>query len=210
MMKRLGLVALLLATHLLVHAGERIAVGCKSVQLVLDERVTPSELDRLWASGEPASGGPAALQLRGCHGELLDSLTLESPLAKLDRTPLRGVRVPTLLVTVDLTAPAGSYSGPLTKPVQVDGNRLIHAQARGVDGRLVPIVLAHTGKAAWKKVRIRGADQLLAVRSEPQDGDFTTSFHRYAPGPQGWRMQVRSQPGLWESDGEFPSRRSFP
>ncbi len=209
-MERLGLLVLLLAAHSLVHAGEQVAVGCKRVQVVLDERVTPSELDRLWASGESAPGGPAVLQLRGCQGELLHSLTLESPLAKLDRTPLHGARAPTVLVTVDLTAPVGSYSGPLTKPYQVDGNRLTHVQARGADGRLVPITLAHTGKAAWKKVRVRGADQLLAVRSEPQDGDFTSSFRRYVPGPQGWRMQVRSQPGLWESDGEFPSRRSFP
>lgn len=209
-MKRLALVACLVAVHALAHAADQVAVGCQRVKLVLDERFTPSERDRLWASGEEASGAPAVLQLRGCQGELLDSLTLESPLAKLDRTALRGVGTPTVLVTVDLTAPAGSYSGPLTKPVQVEGNRLAYAQARAADGTVQPIVLAQTGKAAWKKVRVGAADQLLAVRSEPRDGDFTTSYRRYVHGKQGWTVRVRSQPGLWESDGEFPARRSFP
>lgn len=209
-MKRLALVAFVVAVHSLAHAADQVAVGCKRVKLVLDERVSPNERDRLWASGAEATGAPAVLQLQGCKGELLDSLTLESPLAKLDRTALRGVRTPTVLVTVDLTAPAGSYSGPLTKPVQVDGNRLVYAQARAVDGTVLPIVLAQTGKAAWKKLRVGAADQLLAVRSEPRDGDFTTSYRRYVHGKQGWTVRVRSQPGLWESDGEFPARRSFP
>jgi len=204
--------AALLAAHSLVNAAEPATVGCKTVKLVLDERVTPSELDRLWASGETlATDVYAVLQLHGCNGELLDSRTLEAPLAKLDPAPLRGVRPMTVLVTVDLTAPMGSYSGPLTRPFQIDGNRLTPAQARAADGRMQPVALAQTGKAGWKKVTVRGADQFLVVRSEPhQDGQFTTRFRRYVPGPQGWRVLERSQPGLWESDGEFPARRSFP
>lgn len=209
-MKRLGLVALLIAAHTLVHAGDQAAVGCQSVKLVLDKRVTPRELARFWASGEQTTGAPAVLQLQGCNGELLDSMTLEAPLAKLDSALLRGVRSPTVLVTVDLTAPVGSYSGPLTKLVQVEGNRLTYAQARAADGHLQPIVLAQTGKAAWKKVRVGAVDQLLAVRSEPRDGKFTTSYRSYVHGKRGWTVRVRSRPGLWESDGEFPSRRSFP
>ncbi|GKT02360.1 hypothetical protein AVKW3434_23245 [Acidovorax sp. SUPP3434] len=210
-MKCLMLVAASFAAHSLVHAGESVAVGCQSVRLVLDDGVTPGELERLWASGEsPATSAPAILELHGCRGEWLDSHTLEAPLARLDPAPLLGVHPPTVLVTVDLTAPGGSYSGPLTRPFQVVGNRLAPVQARAADGRMEPIVLAQTGKAAWKKVRVRGADQFLAVHSEPLDGRFTTHFRRYAPGPQGWRVQDRSQPGLWESDSEFPARRSFP
>lgn len=185
-------------------------MGCQYVKLILDERVTVGELDRLWANGGSTPGAAAVLQLHDCKGELLDSVTLDAPLARLDPAPLRGVRPFTVLLTVDLTAPAGSYSGPLTRPVQVEGNRLAYAQARAADGTAQPIALAQTGKAAWKKVRVGAADQLLAVRSEPRDGDFTTSYRRYVHGKQGWTVRVRSQPGLWESDGEFPARRSFP
>jgi len=210
-MKRVGLwLAALVAAHSLAHAADQVAVGCKTVKLVLDERIAPRERDRLWASGEDAPGAPAVLQLQGCKGELLDSMALEAPLARLDRALLRGVRPPTVLVTVDLTAAAGSYSGPLTQPVQIDGNRLTRAQARAAGGSQQSIVLAQTGKAAWKKVRVGATDQLLAVRSEPRDGDFATSYRRYVYGKQGWAVRVRSEPGLWESDGEFPARRSFP
>lgn len=209
-MKRLVLIASLVAVNALAHAADQVTVGCKRVQLVLDERFTSGERDRLWASGEEASGAPAVLRLQGCHGELLDSMTLEAPLAKLESGLLHGPRSPTVLVTVDLTAPAGSYSGPLTMPVQIVGNRLSYAQARAGDGTLQPIVLAQTGKAAWKKVRVGAADQLLVVRSEPRDGDFTTSYRRYVYAKQGWTVRIRSQPGLWESDSAFPARRVFP
>lgn len=204
------LAALLIVFHSWVHAGNQLAVGCQTVALVLDDPLTPHELDRLWGSGDPAPGAAAVLQLRGCDGALLDSITLEAPLARLDRALLRGARVPTALVTVDLTAPAGSYSGLLTRPIQVMGNRLQPAQARAAEGHWQPIVLAHTGKAAWKRVRVGAAEQLLSVRSEPHEGHFTTRYRRYIPTKQGWAVHVRTQPGLWEADGDFPSRRSFP
>lgn len=200
----------LVAAHSLAYAGDRLAVGCQTVALVLDDGLTPHALDRLWASGDPAPGAPAVLQLRGCDGALLDSITLEAPLARLDHALLRGTHAPTVLVTVDLTAPAGSYSGLLTRPIQVMGNRLAPAQARAAGGQWQPIVLAHTGKAAWKRVRVGAAEQLLSVRSEPQEGHFTTRYRRYMQTKQGWAVHARTQPGLWESDGDFPSRQSFP
>lgn len=209
-MKRWLLVACLAVVPPLVHAHNAVAVGCESVQLVLDDRVTPGVLDRLWASGESVEASPAVLQLRGCSGEVLDTVTLEAPLARLDPTALRGAPAFTVLVTVDLTAAAGTYSGPLTRPFAVHGTRLQHVQARTVNGSQEPLVLALTGKAAWKKVRVGKKDHLISVRSQFEDGQFTTSFRRYVPGPQGWSMRERSQPGLWESDGEFPLRRLFP
>ena len=206
------LLCLLAAAPAAVHAADQVAVGCQHVKLVLDARITPDVLESSWASGEPVTGAPAALQLWGCQGELLDSMALDAPLARLDPTPLRGVRPVTVLVTVDLTAPAGSYSGPVTLPVQVAGHRLARAQARAAGGQGVaePIALAQTGKAAWKRLRMGGVDQFLAVQSEPRDGGFTTRYRRYVPAGQGWTVRVRSQPGLWESDGEFPPRKSVP
>lgn len=209
-MKRWLLVVGMAVTPPLVHAHNAVAVGCKSVRLVLDDRVTPGVLESLWASGELVEASPAVLQLRGCSGEVLDTVTLEAPLARLDPTELRGAPAFTVLVTVDLTAVAGTYSGPLTRPFAVSGDRLQHLQARAANGSREPLVLALTGKAAWKKVRAGKKDHLLSVRSQFEGGQFTTSFRRYAPGPKGWNIRERSQPGLWESDGEFPSQRLFP
>ncbi|WP_440113306.1 hypothetical protein [Acidovorax sp. BL-A-41-H1] len=208
---RRGILAVGLATvHLLAQATDAVMVGCKSVQITLDERVNTAELNRLWASGEAVAASPAVLQLRSCEGKVLDAVTLEGPLAKLDPAALRGAPHPTVLVTVDLTAAAGSYNGPLTRPFEIQGNQLQPVQARAQKGDIEAILLPLTGKAAWKKWRVGGKDQLLAVRSQATDGDFVISYRRYLPQSGGWRFVERSQPGLWESDGEFPSRKSFP
>lgn len=209
-MKCWGLMASILAISSLAFAGDEVALGCKNLKLTLDPRITPGELERQWATGESLADTPAVLELHGCQGELLDRLTLDAPLAKLDPNPLRGTHLPTVLVTVDLTAPAGSYNGPLTLAIQVENNRLQRAQARAPNGRLEPIHLALTGKSAWKKTSSHGVDQLLSVRCEPQGGHFVTSYRRYHPTRHGWRVRVRSETGFWESDGEFPAPRSFP
>ena len=71
------LMAALFAAHSLVGAQDRVAVGCQAVKLVLDERVTPGERDRLWATDESVETAvPAVLELQGCHGERLDSRCL--------------------------------------------------------------------------------------------------------------------------------------
>jgi hypothetical protein len=208
--KHWGLLALILAASSLARAADQVTLGCKRIKLVLDAQLTPSELERQWASGESVASSPAVLELHGCQGQLLDRITLQAPLAKLDPAPLRGTRLPTVLVSVDLTAPAGSYNGPLTTPVEVDHNRLQAAKVHAPDGTLEPIALPLTGKASWKRVRVGGTDQLLSVRCEPKGGHFVTTYRRYIPGRQGWRQRARSEPGLWESDGAFPTLRSFP
>ncbi len=158
------------------------------------------------------SPGPKVRRFWNCvaAGQLLDHLILAAPLARLDPTPLRGAPAPTYLVSVDLTAALGSYSGPLTIPVQVINRYLQPAVATMPDGRPEPIHLALTGKAAWKKITIKEVDDLLSVNSQPQDGNFMTFYRRYHPTRDGWQVRVRSAPGLWESDSEFPESERFP
>ena len=183
---------------------------CERVQLALAPGITPEIVTRDWGSGETHAEPHAVLELRGCGGGLVDRLELEAPLATLDPKPLRGAPNPTWLVSADLTAPAGSTSGPLTLPVEVVGHRLRIAEATTPAGEHTPIRLALTGKAAWKRVSFRGIDDLLAVRSEAVDGGFVTVYRRYHPGRHGWETHSRQQDGLWESDGPFPPTRSFP
>lgn len=192
------------------RAEIEVSVGCKKIQLVLDEQLAPAERDRLWATGETIAAAPAVLQLRDCGGEVLETVPLEAPLARLDAAVLQGAPHPTVLVTVDLTAEAGTYNGPLTQPFALRGNRLQPVQTGAANGRSEPILLPLTGKAAWRKVRVGGKDQILAVRSDWVDGRFITRFSRYVPARQEWSVYVRSQAGLWESDGGFPSPNRFP
>ncbi len=185
-------------------------LGCKHLRLSLDPRLSPAVVEHEWAAGRSHSETPAVLELRGCKDELLDRLPLEAPLAQLDPVPLRGAPAPTYLVSVDLTAEAGTYNGPLTTPIQVVHDHLIPAVAQTADGHMDPIHLALTGKAAWKRTLTRGTDDLLSVSCQPANHGFMTFYRRYHPTRRGWRVRVRSQAGLWESDGDFPDTRSFP
>ncbi len=206
---RLSLLIGLLCISSLTQANG-VQIGCKRLQLLLDPELSPKILEYKWASGESVSQIPAVLELRGCKGELLDQLILDAPLARLDPTLLRGASTPTCLVSVDLTAAAGSYNGPLTFPVQVVNHHLQIAEAIASDGHHEPIYLAMTGKAAWKKFVTQTADDLLSVKSEPDGNSFVTFYRRYHPTRNGWLVRVKSVPVLWESDGQFPEINFFP
>ena len=186
------------------------ATTCERVQVALAPGLTPEIVRRDWAGGETHAQANAVLELRGCAGELLDRLELAAPLAMLDPTPLRGTVAPTWLVSADLTAPAGSYSGPLTLPIEAVAHHLHPAAARDADGHDAPIQLAATGKSAWKRARVGPVDDLLEVGSAPRDGAFVTRYRRYHLGPHGWTLHARQQAGLWESDAEFPPASAFP
>jgi hypothetical protein len=204
-------VAVALAGALAQGCAARDApVTCEHVQLALAAGLTPEIVARDWASGEPHGEANAVLELRGCAGQLLDRLELAAPLATLDPTRLRGAPLPTWLVSVDLTAPAGSTSGPLTLPIEVAAHHLRPASARDASGHEEPIRLAATGKSAWKKLPGGRLDDLLAIASAPEDGGFVTTWRRYHPGARGWTLRTRRQPGLWESDADFPPAAAFP
>jgi hypothetical protein len=209
------LLLLLLLTGLLnfnslAQAADDIRIGCNRLSLALAPPLSPGVVDREWATGESSSEAPAVLELRDCKGQLLDRLTLDASLARLDPIPLRGAPAPSYLVSVDLSQPAGSYNGPLTFPVQVVNNHLQRVAALASDGRLEAIHLALTGKAAWKKISTKGIDDLLSVSCQPRDNDFVTFYRRYHPTRDGWQVLTRSAPGLWESDGGFPELNWFP
>lgn len=192
-------------------ATARPAADCDHLALVLDPRLTPEIVQRDWGTGAQHDEADAVLELRGCRHELLDRLELAAPLATLDPVRLRGTPLPTWLATADLTAPAGSYSGPLTVPVEVIAHRLRVAHARGPAGASGPIHLAATGKQAWRRVGGSKADEFLAVSSAPDtDGEFTTTWRHYRVTAHGWRWTQRQTHELWESDGDFPPPAQFP
>ncbi len=192
-------------------AAQDVELGCKHLRIVLDARLNPDIVEKEWASGHPRSGTPATLELVGCEGQVLDRFTLDSPLAKLDPTPVRGAPYPTYLVSADLTVESGSYNGPLTIPIQVVHDHLMAAVAQWPDKSRKPIHLAETLKQSWQRVSRGHVENFLAFSCWPKKGEgFETSFMRFFPSGQGWKVKVRTEDGLWESDGEFPSRNHFP
>lgn len=191
-------------------AAARPVADCDHLKLVIDPSLTPEILQRDWGTGTDHAEANAVLELRGCHDELLDRLELAAPMATLDPARLRGAPFPTWLATADLTAPAGSTSGPLTVPVEVVAHRLRVARARGPAGAMTPIHLAATGKAAWRRVVAGKSEDLLAIVSTPDGDDFITTWRRYRVTPHGWRWTQRVTPELWESDADFPPATAFP
>lgn len=206
--RRLLLAALLAGLAPLTSA--RPMADCDRLKLVLDPGLTPEILQRDWGTGADHAEANAVLELRGCRDELLDRVELAAPMARLDPARLRGAPFPTWLATADLTAPAGSYSGPLTVPVEVVAHRLRVVRARGPAGAMTPIHLAATGKAAWRRAAVGKAEDLLAVASTQDGDDFITTFRRYRVTPHGWRWAQRITPGPWESDADLPPATAFP
>jgi hypothetical protein len=200
----------LICTSSASFAAQEVELGCKHLRVVLDARLGPDVVEQEWASGNPRSESPATLELVGCKGQLLDRLILAAPLAQLDPEPVRGTPNPTYLVSTDLTAEAGSYNGPLTIPVQIVHDHLVAAVARLADKRSEPIRLTLTGKSAWKKILKRNVEDLFQVSCQPKGKGFVTFYRHYFISHKKWKVTVRSRDGLWESDGEFPSRNFFP
>jgi len=208
-MKRWLYLALFLAASSAAGAQE-VQLGCRRLRIALPQGIGPEVVEQDWGSGRPHGDATASLELVGCDGRLLDRFVLEAPLARLDPDPIRGAPHPTYLVSVDLTAEAGSYSGPLTLPVQILREHLAAVAATYPDGHTETVRLAVTGKSDWRKRRARFRDELLSVSCQPQNGVFVTSFRRLSPTRRGWQATVRTRDGLWESDGPFPSTSLFP
>lgn len=201
---------ILACTSSISFSAQEIDLGCKRLRIALDPRLSPDVIERDWGSGQPHVGTPATLELVGCKGKVLDRLILAAPLAKIDPVPVRGAPRPSYLVSADLTAEAGSYNGPLTMPIEVVGEKLVPAVARSPGGRSEPVRLSLTGKSAWRRVSRHERDELLLVSCQPKGTGFVTTYRRYIPSQGKWQVRARSQDGLWESDGEFPSRDFFP
>lgn len=208
-MKR-WLVISLLCSSSFGYAAPAAELGCKTLRIVLDTRLSPALVTQEWGSGNPRPEATATLELVGCQGQLLDKLVLPAALAQLDPEPIRGAANPTYLVSADLTVEAGSYNGPLTMPIQIVGNQLLVAVARFAEKRTKPIILTLTGKSAWRRAAKKQSDDLLFVSSHPQGKGFVTIYQRYFLANHEWHVKQLSRNGLWESDADFPNLQLFP
>ena len=191
--------------------AEQVAdVGCMQLRVVLDEKVTSDVIEKEWGSGDEHFESPAVLQLIGCDGRVIDRHVLAAPLAKIDPMAIKGAKHPTFLVSVDLSADAGSYNGPLTIPFQIVGDRLAEALVHSVNRPPEVLRLSQTGKSSWTRVPRGSFEDLLQVSSHHLSNGFRASYKRYSVGALGWRVREITRKGLWESDQPFPNIDKFP
>lgn len=191
-------------------AAQDVALDCRHLRIALDPRMTPVMVEKDWGSGVFHEASPASVELVACDGRLLDRYALEAPLARIDPLSVRGAPYPTYLVSADLTVEAGSYNGPLTILLQVVQDRLTVATVEDPGGRVQPIHLAVTGKAAWRRRAAAGGDDFLQVVARPTSAGFVTDYRRFFVERKSWKQEVRVRPGPWEPDGDFPAANRFP
>jgi hypothetical protein len=204
------------------------------LELLEDARLTLDLEKTLWGSGGPEMAldendprysnftsvplRKAVLRLRDTHRTVVAEKTLEREQARIRFEQLHpGSR--TILVTTDLSAGFGSYAGPLTELLEVNGSRLETVVSRNAESELTePIRLKSTLKTAWKLVpAIAGQNNqkdILEVACRPdfdsKESKFFVTYTRYHWDKKGWIVVILRVHGFWEDEGTFPASERFP
>jgi hypothetical protein len=206
-----------------------------TLELLEDARITPKLDKALWQSGGPEmaldendpllkqiASSPlqrAMLRLRDAKGRVVEEKKLEREQARLEVHQLHpGHR--SILVTTDLSAGFGSYSGPFTRILDLSRSSLDFVRARqSLHGDEATLSLANTLKTAWRIIHAPasfgpGLDILeVACRPELSGAEspkFQITYTRYHWNGKGWLTAASQRSGIWEADEPFPSFAFFP
>ena len=157
----------------------------------------------------------AVLRLLDNHSRLIQEMKLEREQARIHTEQLiPGHR--TILVTTELSAGFGSYSGPSTEMIDISHGKIDVVSARdSKSGRLTPIYLASTLKTAWELVpstRLGPLKDILEIACRPNDdaSKFYVTYTRYFWNGSEWVESSRRVLGFWEADSKFPPTERFP
>ncbi|OLF52286.1 hypothetical protein [Pseudomonas chlororaphis] len=208
--------------------AQELLVGDGTVLEVLEDRRITAQLHaQSWGSGldeetfdestdsEHQPQLQARVRLVSDVGEVLAEQALGYPLAKVEKAPLSGLPYPAFFLTVDQTAPMGTYSGPATQILAPTRSRLEPLVYRDEDGKQRPLTMAQTGKAAWQvlsSTQAGSTDSIAQVSSAPasEGDDFVTTYRIYRWVDGQWTTASRQQPGYWDAESEFPEPAAFP
>lgn len=200
------------------------------LQLMVDARLSSDLRKKMWANGDWSSvlvqNDPlytsftatpprkAELRIVDDRGDVLASESLEKPLARIGPEKSKDDEK-TLFVTVDYSVGWGSYAGPTTFPLRIDGPNLQWVQATDVRSkRTEKIALVKTLKSDWRFSLFGTSQDILAFYCRPAESgenDFVLHYVRYHfDSTRGWLKYERVQNGFWESDEPFPPRTDFP
>ncbi|MGB3124375.1 MAG: hypothetical protein WBB95_11250 [Pseudomonas sp.] len=196
------------------------------LQVLEDQRISAQLHKDSWGNGldEDSFDEPgdlvenplleAQVRLLSAAGEVIAHEDLGYPLAEVNKAPLKGLPHAVYFLIVDQTAPMGSYSGPATQLLLPGTQRLNPMTYTDADGKVKPLFLAQTGKAAWQiATPAGGADELLQVSSFMDgegDDDFATRYTTYRFADGQWQATSRQKAGYWDTESDFPARTAFP
>lgn len=160
---------------------------------------------------------PAIVRLVDRSGAERGRLTLERPAAELKRIAI-SKRDSATEVNVDLSADAGSYSGPLVRFLSMDNGHIAWTQVVDSAGHHADLALPTTLKTAWQFASSGGRPEILLVSCRPDfsrpasdtAAAFVTTYSRLYMLGGVWHRVDRQVRGIWENDGDFPERSLFP
>jgi hypothetical protein len=164
--------------------------------------------DPLYQSFKRVPVKPAIVRLiDGSTGAVLDQQTLDVPLGNIGSNPVT-INPTSYPVIEDHSIGMGSYAGPVARLTTVNTGKL--AWAKYVDddtGEQGEIRLASAIKRGWKTVEISTQPyrvDLLTVATDMvnADGDFAVTYSRYKLRNGIWHRSTRSEPGIWENEGD--------
>jgi hypothetical protein len=241
----LAIIAALIATSASARAGrtyqtvQTVPIANGYLQILEDRRLTHELARELWSGGasdpvlaldnddprvatfkaRPAL--PARLRQVTSSGAVVADVILEdgAPIARIEKRRLGEAADPLFLVTTDDDAGFGSYSGKVTRLYAMRDGRMAPVMAKGVGGKLQPVLLIDTLKSGWRLVDPRPdhivVEQLLCRpdfdRSKPEeDQGFLLSYITYWSDGNGWRVAKRVVTGFWEADEAWPKASEFP
>jgi len=217
-----------------VPAGYRVAQQLpiddgQVLEVLEDVRITPDLHRALWGSGADPENledevlaadvqrtpfVEAQVRLLAASGESLEDKSLGYPLASVEKAPLTGMPAPAFFLTIDETAPMGSYSGPATQVLMPSAGKLNTTVYRTAEGKSEALFLAQTGKAAWQvgAPAADGVAQIQQVSSSPaaEDEEFVTTYRTYRFQDGAWQLSSRQEAGYWDTESDFPQRSAFP
>nr|WP_314564917.1 hypothetical protein [uncultured Pseudomonas sp.] len=198
-----------------------------ALQVLEDQRITAQLHKDRWGNGldEDSFDDPddliqhplleAMVRLLSASGEVVEQKDLGYPLAMVKKAPLTGMPEPVYFLTIDETATMGTYSGPATQLLLPARQQLTPLNYKATDGKLKPLTLADTGKAAWKIATSAkdGPDELLQVSSFMEgnnEDDFVTRYQTFRFVDGHWQVASRQKAGYWDTESDFPARTMFP
>jgi len=160
----------------------------------------------------------ALLQLVSSHNQVLQKLLLEKPIAEIKTADFSDIGNRLILVTQDFSADFGSYSGPISKILEISNDTLHWAEAWSAQNKSTKISLLRSLKTAWSFAPSKNgkSKDILKVscRFDPgSEGEFKTVFSRFHREKTGWQVTERSKPILWERENDssaLPNLKEFP
>jgi hypothetical protein len=144
-------------------------------------------------------------------------LPLEKPYATINDKYIDGFKR-IFLITQDFGIAFGSYNGPITQLLEINGNSMNWVKTLDKRSNInVQISLLRSLKSAWNFDP--KTNDILQIRCRPSDSldTFITYFSRYHHNDRGWTLITRSEPMFWEAeDGDkelgvsLPDLKKFP